>query len=510
MKKAVITADKAYKISEVDRRLMGSFVEHLGRTVYGGIYEPGHPTADENGFRGDVKELIRELGVSIIRYPGGNFVSGYDWKDGIGPKAERPAKFDPAWKRVETNEVGTDEFVKYAKDTGFEVMMATNMGTGTPQDAQEFLDYCNGNGDTYWSGLRVKNGSEKPYGIKTWCLGNEMDGPWQICCMDADAYAKKAMEAAKLMRWTDPSIETVFCGSCATEPEHKTFGFWDRMVFERAYEQIDYISLHRYYNYTPAANMFYPLLDTFDDIPHFFTDLQDFLDMAKGAADYVKVATHSNKTINISFDEWGVITSDRAGGTEEFSAFKARGYSAFTQVDTMIYGGILCTFLNNADRVKIANQSLIVNNGGMISTKEGGGVIKQGTFYPFMHVAKYGKGIAIRTVVDGPSIETEHYGAHPAIVNAVVYNPETKEVTVFAINCSMEDDIEASIDLRSFGELVPVERIEIYNEDPFVRNTFETPDVIAPVTLPLDAPENGISKAVLKKHSWNVFRFKAE
>ena len=231
MKKAVITADKAYKISEVDRRLMGSFVEHLGRTVYGGIYEPDHPTADENGFRGDVKELIRELGVSIVRYPGGNFVSGYDWKDGIGPKEERPAKFDPAWKVVETNEVGTDEFAKYAKDTGFEVMMAVNMGTGTPQDAQEIVDYCNGKGDTYWSALRVKNGTAEPHGFKTWCIGNEMDGPWQICCMDADAYAKKAMEAAKLMRWTDPSIETVFCGSCATEPEHKTFGFWDRMVF---------------------------------------------------------------------------------------------------------------------------------------------------------------------------------------------------------------------------------------------------------------------------------------
>ena len=251
--------------------------------------------------------------------------------------------------------------------------------------------------------------------------------------------------------------------------------------------------------------MFYPLLDTFNDIPHFFTDLQDFLDMVKGAADYVKVATHSNKTVNISFDEWGVITSDRADGEN-----KRRGYSTFTQIDAMIYGGLLFTFLNNADRVKIANQSLMVNQGGMISTQKGGGAIRQGTFYPFMHVAKYGKGIAIRTVVDGPSIETEHYGAHPAIVNAVVYNPETKDVTVFAINCSMEDDSEAAFDLRSFGELVPVERIELYNEDPFVRNTFETPDVIAPVTLPLDAPENGIAKAVLKKHSWNVLRFKAE
>jgi len=260
------------------------------------------------------------------------------------------------------------------------LMMAVNMGTGTPQEAQEFVDYCNGKGDTYWSGLRVKNGSPDPHGVKVWCLGNEMDGPWQICSMDADAYAKKAMEAAKMMRWTDPSVETVFCGSCATEPEHKTFGFWDRMVLERAYEEIDYLSLHRYYNYTPAANMFYPLLDTFGDIPHFFTDLQNFIDMATGLADYVKTATHSDKTVNISFDEWGVVTGvPNAAQDENFSVFKSLGYTAFSMVDTMIYGGLLCTFLNNADRVKIANQSLLVNNGGMISTEKGGGAIRQGT-----------------------------------------------------------------------------------------------------------------------------------
>ena len=505
MKKAKITADKAYRISEVDRRLMGSFIEHLGRTVYDGIYKPDHPTADENGFRNDVKELIRELGVTVVRYPGGNFVSGYNWKDGIGPKEDRPAKYDPAWKRIETNEIGTDEFIRYAKEVGFEPMMAVNMGTGTPQDAQEMLDYCNGTG-SYWSDKRVENGSAEPYGVKLWCLGNEMDGPWQICSMDADAYAKKAMEASKMMRWTDPSIETVFCGSCATEPEHRTFGFWDRMVLERAYEEIDYISLHRYYNYTPAANMFYPLLETFDDIPHFFVDLQDFIDMAKGAADYVKVATHSNKTVNISFDEWGVITNDRADGTRD-----RRGYSSFTMADTMIYGGILCTFLNNADRVKIANQSLLVNNGGMISTEKGGdGIIRQGTFYPFMHVAKYGKGIAIRSVIDGPLVKTARFGELPAIVSATVYNPETGDLTVFAINCSMEDDIEASFDLSSFKGLTAVEKIEVATDDPQVRNTFETPDVIAPTTLALDAPVDGVVTAILKKHSWNVLRLKAE
>ncbi len=505
MKKAKIIIDKDYQISEVDKRLAGSFVEHLGRTVYGGIYEPTHPTADENGFRGDVKELLRELGVTILRYPGGNFVSGYDWKDGIGPKEERPAKYDPAWHVVDTNQVGTNEFAKFAEDIGAEVMMAVNMGTGTPKDAQEIVDYCNREGGTYWSELRKQHGVEKPHGFKTWCIGNEMDGPWQICAMDADDYAKKANEAAKVMRWTDPSIECVFCGSCATEPEHTTFGKWDREVLERAYDQIDYMSLHRYYNYTPAANMFYPLVDTFADIPHFFTDLQDFLNTVIGAADYVKGMKHSNKTVNISFDEWGVVTSDRGDGTRE-----QRGYSAFTQIDTMIYGGMLCTFLNNADRVKIANQSLLVNNGGMISTKEGGEVIRQGTFYPFMHVAKFAKGIAIRTVVNGPMVMTEHYGEQPAIVNATVYNPETGDVTVFAINCSMEDDIETAFDLRSFGELVPVERIELYNEDPFVRNTFETPDVIKPETLSLDAPVDGKLTAVLKKHSWNVLRLKTK
>lgn len=505
MKQAKVIIDKDYQISEVDKRLYGSFVEHLGRTVYGGIYEPGHPTADENGFRGDVKELLKELGVTILRYPGGNFVSGYDWKDGIGPKDKRPKKFDPAWKVIETNEVGTNEFAKFAKDIGVDVMMAVNMGTGTPKDAGEIIDYCNGKGGTYWSDLRKQHGVEEPHGFKTWCIGNEMDGPWQICAMDADEYAKKANEAAKIMRWTDPNAEFVFCGSCATEPEHKTYGIWDREVLERAYENIDYISIHRYYNYTPAANMFYPLVDTFEDIPHFFAEMQEFIDTVVSAADYVKGYKHSNKTVNLSFDEWGVITSDRGDGSN-----KKRGYSAFTQIDAMIYGGMLCTLINNSDRVKIANQSLLVNNGGMLSTQAGGGVIKQGTFYPFMHVAKYGRGIAVQTVVHSPMVETAHYGQEPAITNAVVYNPETKEFTIFAINCSMEDDIETTFDLRSFGDLEGVERIELYNEDPFVRNTFETPDVIQATSLPVVSPVDGKLTAVLKKHSWNVFRLRAK
>lgn len=506
MKKANITVDKNYKISEVDRRLMGSFIEHLGRVVYGGIYEPDHPKADKDGFREDVKELIRELGVTILRYPGGNFVSGYDWKDGIGPKEKRPAKFDPAWKVVETNQIGTDEFAKYAKDVGVEVMMAVNMGTGTPKDAGEIMDYCNGKGGTYWSDLRKENGTEEPYGFKTWCIGNEMDGPWQICAMDADEYAKKANEATKIMKWTDPNAEFVFCGSCATEPEHKTYGVWDREVLERAYEHIDYISIHRYYNYTPAANMFYPLVDTFKDIPHFFAEMQEFIDTVKSAADYVKGVKHSDKTVNLSFDEWGVITSDRADGSN-----KRRGYSAFTQVDAMVYGGMLCTLLNNSDRVKIANQSLLINNGGMISTEKGGGVLRQGTFYPFMHVAKYGsKGVAIQTAVDSPMVMTEHYGEEPAVTNAVVYNPENGEVTIFAVNVSMEDDIEATFNLRSFGELTPIGRTELYSEDPFVRNTFETPDVIKPTELPLDAPKDGKLTVTLKKHSWNMFRLKVK
>ena len=226
--KARIRLQKDCIISPIDPRVFGSFIEHLGRAVYTGIYEPGHPTADAFGFRGDVEALIRPLHVTQIRYPGGNFLSGYDWRDGIGPKDRRPVRPDMAWSAIEPNQVGTDEFLQWCERIGAQPMMAVNLGTGTPKDAVELLEYCNGDMHTYWADKRRENGREAPYNVKLWCLGNEMDGPWQICSKTATEYGRIACETAKLMKMFDPTIETVACGSSyRTMP---TFGTWEEEV----------------------------------------------------------------------------------------------------------------------------------------------------------------------------------------------------------------------------------------------------------------------------------------
>lgn len=507
MKEAKVIYDKDFVIGEVDRRLFGSFAEHLGRCVYGGIYEPGHETADQNGFRGDVKELIRELGVTGIRYPGGNFVSGYDWKDGIGPKEQRPVRKEMAWNVLETNEVGTNEFAALLKELDVEMIMAANLGTGTPKEVGELVEYCNTPGGTYWSEKRKEHGVEEPHGFKLWCLGNEMDGEWQICMHTPQEYARLCKEAAKIVKWIDPEAETIACGSCTNEIGHETFGVWDQAVLEECYDYIDYLSLHRYFNYNPKKQLAYKMIDTEADIPFFFKDLQNYLDTVISACDFVKGKKRSDKTIYISFDEWGVVTDTGAipgGVSQEYK------YASFNEMDAMIYGGVLCTFLNHADRVKIACQSLLVNEGGMITTDPSGKAIRQTTFYPFQDVAKYARGTALRPSADLPVKQTEHHGEQETVTMACTYDEKTGEIAVFAANSDLEEDAKLTIELRSFGEVVSCGWRELYHEDRYAKNTFEEEFHVIPQDKVLDDPVNGKLTVVLKKHSWNVLRLKVK
>ena len=273
MKYAKLTLSSDFTKGIIDKRIYGSFVEHLGRCVYGGIYEPGHPEADENGFRLDVMKLIQELQVPVVRYPGGNFVSGYNWEDGIGPKESRPRRLELAWGTLEPNTFGTDEFMAWCKKTGTEPMMAVNLGTRGPDEARQLVEYCNHPGGTYLSDLRKKYGSVLPYNVKLWCLGNEMDGPWQMGSKTAVEYGRTAYEAAKLMKWVDPSIETVLCGSSGWHM--KTFGngkppplIWHmlRLTMFQCISItptptiISKTSLQREWKLTPLSKVLFPLL----------------------------------------------------------------------------------------------------------------------------------------------------------------------------------------------------------------------------------------------------------
>ena len=302
MKKATMILDKDFSIGKIDPRMYGSFIEHLGRAVYGGIYEPTHPTADKNGFRRDVIEMVRKLGVPVVRYPGGNFVSGFNWEDSIGPRDQRPKRLDLAWFTTETNEVGLHEFCDWAKAADTTVMYAVNLGTRGPDAARNVVEYANHKGGSYWSDLRIKNGAKNPLGIKLWCLGNEMDGPWQIGHKTAYEYGRVANEAAKVMKWVDPSIELVACGSAAHDMP--TYGDWEYTMLNECYENVDYVSLHRYYG-NPT-----------NDTPGFLArsmDLDDFIREVVAICDAVGGRKHSKKKLNLSFDEWNVWYGGQVG-----------------------------------------------------------------------------------------------------------------------------------------------------------------------------------------------------
>ncbi len=507
MKKGYLCWNRNYVEGKVDKHLFGSFLEHLGQCVYGGIYEPGHESADENGFRNDVKALIRELGVTAVRYPGGNFVSGYDWKDGIGPRKDRRQTWNLAWQEEESNQVGIAEIALFLEECGAEPIMAVNLSTAGVKEAGELLEYCNKGEDRPYGRLRMEHGYEKPWGIRYWCLGNEMDGPWEIMSRSAEDYAALARETGKLMKWIDPDIQCIFCGSSTNEPGHNSYGEWDRIVLDHAWEQVDYLSLHRYYNYRPDKQLFYHTKEDKTDIPYIFYDMDHFLRMAEGLCEYEKERRHLDKEIFLAFDEWGVVARTGAvpGGVSQ-----QYGYAGYSLLDAVIYGGLLCTLLNHAARVKIACQSMLVNEGGMIAAQPGKKAIRQTIWYPFYDASHFGRGIALKMSGELPTASTAHHGEQTCVAAAAVYREEEGEITVFLANSDLEKEAEIEIRLQDFGNLRAVEWRELYAEDEELGNSFEEEFRVSPVQRELPDITDGRITVVLKKHSWNVLRWKTE
>ncbi len=494
MSKIKVIVEKNFKVADTDDRLFSSFIEHLGRAVYSGIYEPGHPEADEQGFRKDVINLVRELNVSLVRYPGGNFLSGYKWTDGIGPKELRPKRLDLAWKTIESNQFGIDEFYDWTQKAGTGIMGAVNMGTGSPKEAGELLEYCNFPGGTAWSDLRKKNGHEKPYGIKTWCLGNEMDGPWQICHLDASDYGKKACETAKIMKWIDDTLELVACGSASSQLP--TYPEWDRIVLEHTYEHIDYLSLHRYYEN----------LGNDDDFLASFVEMDSFIHSVTATADYVKALKRSKKTVNLSFDEWNIWyqQKQKPHGWEEVPALLEDRYSL---LDALVFGGLGITLLNNCDRVKIACLAQLVNVIAPIFTMKGGKVIRQTIFWPFKQLSEFGRGSVLRPVINAPTMET-CYGDTPLLATAVVLCEEKQELTVFCLNIDKKQSHELDLELHELPPMTMTEHIVLGGGDLNAVNTFENPNAVVPRKLPAVKGENGKFCISMDKLTWNVLRFK--
>lgn len=494
MKKAKMTLVSEFKNAKIDERIYGSFIEHLGRAVYGGIYEPGHPCADEDGFRTDVIEEIKKLNVPIVRYPGGNFVSGYNWEDGVGPVELRPKKLELAWGVTEPNLFGTNEFAKWCKKADTQCMMAVNLGLRGADEARNLVEYCNHKSGSYWSDLRRSHGYEAPHNIKTWCLGNEMDGPWQIGHKTAVEYGRTALEASKVMKWTDPSIETIMCGS--SNMGMKTFGEWEATTLDIAYDAVDYVSLHIYFDNRP------------NDTASFLAKsmvMDDFIKTVVCICDYIKGKKHSKKQINLSFDEWNVWYHSNGAEFDRWCVAPHQLEDIYNFEDALLVALLLMTLLKHADRVKIACLAQLVNVIAPIMTENGGKVWEQTIFYPFMHLSNYGRGYTLISEVDSPKHDTKEFTDVPDVESIATLSEDGENLTVFAVNRSLDEDVMLDVSLLDFDGFEVIDAIEMSGYDVKAENGI-TGCPVKPFKKEKPVIDSKIMSVPLKPLSWNVIR----
>ena len=494
-----ITLDPAFRVGPVRRRTFGSFIEHLGRCVYTGIHDPAHPTADADGFRKDVLELTRELGVSTVRYPGGNFVSGYRWEDGVGPVAQRPSRLDLAWHSTEPNTVGLDEFMRWAALAEVEPMMAANLGTRGVQEAVDLLEYCNVPGGTLLSDQRRANGAADPYNVKMWCLGNEMDGPWQIGSKTAYEYGRLAAETGRAMRMVDPGLELVACGSSGVVMP--TFGEWERIVLTEAYEQVDLVSAHAYY------------WEEDGDLGSFLAsavDMDHFVESVTATADAVRAHKKVAKRVHISFDEWNVWYQKRAESRpptgDDWPVAPVLLEDRYNVADAVVVGNLLISLLRHTDRVHSASLAQLVNVIAPIMTEPGGRSWRQTTFHPFAQASRYAVGDVLQVAIQAPTYETARYG-DAALVDAVATrDPETGAVALFAVNRSLTDSALLDVDLRSLPGLRLLEATTLSNPDLSWSATADDDTSVAPRSNATAVVRDGHLLVEVPPVSWNVVR----
>lgn len=492
--KTILNVDKDKVIGKIDPRMWGSFTEHVGRSIYNGVYQPDHPSADEDGFRTDVIEAVKKLNVPLIRYPGGNFVSGYNWEDGIGPKEKRPTKLDLAWQSIEINQFGLHEFIKWCKKVGAEPDMAVNMGTRDIDAARNLVEYCNFPKGTYWSDLRRKNGAEEPFNIKVWSIGNEMDGDWQIGHDTAEEYGRAAHETAKVMKLIDPSIELVASGSSLRTMD--TFGTWEETLLDYVYDNVDYLSLHQYYdNYDNDIDKFLGWSEDFDG----------FINDVVSICDAVKARRHSDKKINLAMDEWNVWYHTKKADVEQEPWQKAPHLleDHYNFEDALLVGALANVLMEHADRVKIGCLAQLVNVIAPIMTNNDGSpsLWYQSIFYPFMQVSNYGQGytLDVNKEVSSYSIKGQKYLSSSS---TVVYNPESKEIVVFVENKTKEPmDFESNFTNFQLNNVVEATKFCGYD----LKQTNEDQDMKLEKLGEVDVSSKQIV-ARLQPYSWNMIR----
>ncbi|KFF30750.1 alpha-N-arabinofuranosidase [Bifidobacterium bombi] len=474
-KQATLFADDNFRVGKVPDRLFGSLVEHLGRCVYTGIYEPGHPKADEHGFRKDVLQLVRELGVTTIRYPGGNFVSGYRWEDGVGPQGERPHRLDSAWHSKETNKFGLHEMSAWLEEAGGnELMEAVNLGTRGLQEALDLLEYSNVPDGTRLSDQRIRNGHREPFNIKMWCLGNEMDGPWQMGHIDALSYGRLAAKTAAGMRQIDPSIELVVCGS--STHDMPTFGEWEQTVLDQTYDLIDFVSCHAYFK--PVNGDIQSFLASGVDMDRFINDVYSIIASTKAKR-------HSKHDVFLSFDEWNVWyeanePAHNPAGIDNWPVAPRLLEQLYSAADAVVVGDLLISLLKNVNHVHAASLAQLVNVIAPIVTEPGGAAWRQTIFYPFSQVAStVKKGVVLLPCLDSSEMNTDLYGSVD-IVNAVAVVCHDGSLIIFAVNRSINDPIKFSVNLPSAMHLNAVYAQTLHEDDISAKNTLHDPNRVVP------------------------------
>jgi len=463
MDETTLTLHPSFAVDDVDPRIFGGFLEHMGRCVYEGVFEPASKHADVEGIRRDVAGALDRLSMPVIRYPGGNFASGYHWMDGVGPRESRPTVRELAWQSIETNQFGTDEFISLCRKLDWTPMLSVNLGTGTPEEARNWVEYCNSPAGTLYSNMRADNGSEDPHAVPLWCLGNEMDGPWQLGHVPADQYAIRARQAAKMMKDVDRSIELIACGSCAIWLN--TYMQWDREVLEHLGDYADYISLHRYVDNRAG------------DTPDFLAvtnSIDRQIEEMDAACRFVQAKRKSQKRAYLCFDEWNVWykNMDMDGAGKHAPHLIEEVYNL---EDALVVAGFFNSFIRHADVVKIANIAQIVNVIAPILTR-GDDMLLQSIFHVFEMYTKRRTGQSLRPSIDGPSYEGQTNGRVHTIDSSAILDGD--RLHVFASNRSIDEAGPLRIEFDRRGLLSVADAEIVTGPDPKAANSFEQPDLI--------------------------------
>ena len=530
--KAKITVHPSFEIGEISNRLFSAFLEPIGTMVNGTMFNPKHPTADEQGFRTDYINALKKTGVPAVRLPGGNFVSAWQWKDSIGPMSERKVHLDPAWHQYILNDVGHDEYLQWAQKVGTEALYTVNMGTGTIQDAMDLVEYTNHPGGTYWSDLRRKYGHEDPYNVKMWYLGNEMDGPWQLGAWDKnpEGYGHKVLETSKAIKWIDETIETAVCGSSA--PFMEGFPNWDEAVLDKCYDVVDYVSVHHYHSAAPG------------DIKALLGGAlyyEDYINTLSSMIDYVQSKHRSPKQVQISFDEYGAMVRplqelhpgygrynmarnhyrfdpERKYILHDPDNMPERQFPGGDMIQALSMASIQLALLRHADRVKIGCMT-----GGLpaLAASNHDHVWKAASHYVFMDLLKYAKGTSLQTKVESETYDMPGYAIEDTsqytgkegvnyIDSASCYDKKNKRLTVFAINRNEESDYPLTVDIKGFEGFKPVSVYTMQTDDLDLKNSFGNDTLICPKEVKKYTFKDGEFKLHVKSLSWNVFVFEKE